>query len=336
MQRILILAVIFLLPVCAGVALAAPAPETEPSSIDSRAFVPGPGVNTGFEPAPATNASPDAGTQVAALWPFGGGSDTPDVVKPKSARKAFFLSLLLPGLGEYYVGSKRGLIFLGVEALGWWMYASYTGKGNDIEKDFESFADANWRYSAPAGEYSYVEWFADKLRDKGISDAQLPRTYQELAGTSLMDSLTDALMDKGEMLVSHTLPSTKVQQYYEMIGKYPQFVYGWKDITANNTSLVDSLGMPKGNYDESIRNIKSSMREHYETLRDDSNKNLKMGQNGVNLLIVNRVVSAIDAARLAYHHNKGLESELSMIRINIIQKQIIDHRVPMLVVSRIF
>jgi hypothetical protein len=336
MKRILLLTVIFLLPVCAGIAIAASSPETEPAQFDSRAFVPGPSGNTGPEQATAAPASPAAGPQVAALWPFGGGSDDQGVVKPKSSRKAFFLSLLVPGLGEYYVGSKRGLIFVGIEAFGWWMYAHYTGKGNDIEDEFERYADTNWRYSAPSGEYSYVEWFAERLRDKGLSDTQLPRSYQDLAGTTIMDTLTTKLMDKGETLVSHTLPSTKTQQYYEMIGKYPQFVYGWKDIAAKNKSLVDSLGVPNGNYDESIRNITSDMRERYETLRDDSNDQLKMGQNGVNLLILNRVVSAIDAARLAYHHNKGLESELSMIRINIIQKQIIDHRVPMLVVSKKF
>ncbi len=334
MKRIMIITVIFLLPALAGAVFGASTPEAAPSG--SRAFVPGPGGDTVSEWKGAEPAADDAEIKTAALWPFGGGEDSSEAVKPKSSRKAFFLSLLLPGLGEYYAGSNRGFIFLGVEALAWWVYSSYTGKGNDIEDEFQKFADSNWRYNAGSGEYSYVEWFADKLRDKGLSDEKLPRAYGDLAGTAIMDSLTGALMDKGELLVSHTLPSTKTQQYYEMIGKYPQFVYGWKDIAANNASLVDSLGNSKGNYDENIRNIASPMREHYETLRDDSNHNLKIGQNGVNLMIINRIVSAIDAARLAYHHNKGLESELSMIRINIIQKQIIDHQVPMLVVSKKF
>jgi hypothetical protein len=62
------------------------------------------------------------------IWPFDkkDESASEDSFKPKSTRKAFFLSLLLPGLGETYVGSKRSIIFFGVEALAWWMYATNT------------------------------------------------------------------------------------------------------------------------------------------------------------------------------------------------------------------
>ena len=146
-----------------------------------------------------------------------------------------------------------------------------------------------------------------------------------------MDSITKALTDMNDTWVTHSLPSTKTQQYYEMIGKYPQFVYGWKDITQYNTTLADS-----SNYDENIREIKSAMRTKYMSMRHDSNSNLKMGMNGVSLLIVNRVISAIDAARIAYHRNKSMESELSMVRVNLVQKYILDHEVSMLTVSKKF
>ncbi len=68
-------------------------------------------------------------------------------------------------------------------------------------------------------------------------------------------------------------------------------------------------------------------------MRKDSNDNLKLAQDGVSL-IVNRVISAIDVARIAYHRNKGMESELSMVRVNMVQKHILDHEVPMLMVSK--
>ena len=71
-------------------------------------------------------------------------------------------------------------------------------------------------------------------------------------------------------------------------------------------------------------------------LRAQSNNKLYDGQRGIHLMIINRVLSAIDAGRLAYHHNKKLESDLSMIRVRVAQKHIIDHNVPMLVVSKKF
>ncbi|HDY86602.1 MAG TPA: hypothetical protein ENH82_00630, partial [bacterium] len=50
-----------------------------------------------------------------AIWPFSKKEENGSgQIKPKSTRKAFFLSLLVPGLGEAYVGSKRSFFFLGI------------------------------------------------------------------------------------------------------------------------------------------------------------------------------------------------------------------------------
>jgi hypothetical protein len=325
---------------------AAAAPET---SGDSRLYVPSAFPAVDEQPALADRQVIDIRT--AGIWPFGKKDAAPadaKTVVPKSPRKAFFLSMLLPGLGEYYVGAKRGFVFMGVEAVAWWMYMSYTKKGNDLDKEFKQFAETNWRYSAGDSQYSYVEWLAAQMRANDLSDASLPRNYADLAkNPAYMDSITQALIDRSVSGVSHALPSTKTQQYYEMIGKYPQFVYGWADIVGYSTdsqgvkhyfnpSLVDSLGNPKGNYGENLRTVESPMRNHYVDVRYDSNQNLKRGQNGIELMIVNRVISAIDAARLAYHHNKGLESELSMVRVNVVSTHIIDHEVPVLTFTKKF
>lgn len=308
--------------------------DSEVIQSTSRAFVP-PASKTTLETLEPEQADPEKNDELAAVWPFGEKEAT-EIKAPtrKSSRKAFFLSLLLPGLGEYYVGSKRGIAFMGVEALAWWMYVHYTGKGNDIEDEFKSYANANWNYSTSSG-YNYVGWLSYMMTSNGLSTSDLPLTYDELsANPAYMDSITQVMIQNHDGSgISHSLPSTKTQQYYEMIGKYPQFVYGWADIAEYNAALADTANP---DYSVNIRNIESAMRDHYETLRDDSNSNLKMGQNGVNLMIVNRVLSAIDAARLAYHHNKGIESELSMVRVTLVQKQILDHRVPILMVTKKF
>lgn len=252
----------------------------------------------------------------------------------KSTRKAFFLSMLIPGLGEYYVGSKRGFVFLGIEAVAWYIYITRTKQGNDLDTQFKNFADTHWHYAdtkSSTGEdlvYTYWNWFKDKLRENGFSDSVSPTNF------TAIDSLTQALVGKSG--ISHTIPSTKTQQYYEMIGKYPQFVYGWEDITKNNAALRDSTGKANGNFDEDIRNVVSPDRNQYMNMRKQSNDKLKLGQDGIDLMIINRMVSAIDAARLAYHHNKKIDSELSMVRMSIVQKQINDHKVPMLMFTKKF
>ena len=76
----------------------------------------------------------------------------------------------------------------------------------------------------------------------------------------------------------------------------------------------------------------------YEDMRDDSNVKLKAGQRGIHIMLLNRVVSAIHAARLAYRHNQRVNSELSEDPVNIYfaEKYIIDNRVPMMFVSKEF
>ena len=265
-----------------------------------------------------------------AIWPFSGKeSKSSKQVKLKSTRKAFFLSLLLPGLGEAYVGSKRSFIFLGIEAFSWWMYISNTGKGNDLEDDYERYADKYWNYfdtTSSSGEelnYNYWEWLKHEFTITGDIG---PEDYDEIN-----KHIEEKTKFGGESSV-HTLPSTKTQQYFEMIGKYDQFVFGWEDIEDSelNPSLTDN------GYKENTANIKSPLRSKYMKIRGDSNDKLSAGQQGIQLMLINRILSAISAGRLAYKHNKKLDSDMSMVRIQFVQKHIIDNKVPMLMLTKRF
>ncbi|MBT4485022.1 MAG: hypothetical protein HOC71_15255 [Candidatus Latescibacteria bacterium] len=281
-----------------------------------------------------------------AIWPFSKKNDSvSSEVKPKSTRKAFFLSFLLPGLGEAYVGSKRSILFLGVEAFAWWMYISNTNEGYDLEDDFQDFADTHWNYDDTNDsdgqniDFNYFKWLQYHFREVGFSDDMDSRNH------ALIDSLLKKTVDKYNSSISgysiHNLPPKKTQQYYEMIGKYPQFVYGWEDIDdkknggnyLNPTIRDENTGAIRY---LTVETVKSPLRMKYETMRDNSNSKLKTGQRGIHIMLLNRVFSAIDAARLAYHHNKKLDSDLSMIRVRFTEKFIIDNKVPMIIVSKNF
>jgi hypothetical protein len=68
----------------------------------------------------------------------------PESEKSKlSMKKALFLSILIPGAGEYYAGSKfKGQVFLGVEAAIWSSFIAYRVYGGWKEDDYMSLASA--------------------------------------------------------------------------------------------------------------------------------------------------------------------------------------------------
>ncbi len=69
-------------------------------------------------------------------------------LEPKSPTKALLMSAALPGLGELYVGSPRGYIFMGVEAATWITYAAYHSSSNDKEDEMFSYADRHFSVDA--------------------------------------------------------------------------------------------------------------------------------------------------------------------------------------------
>ena len=87
---------------------------------------------------------------------------------------------------------------------------------------------------------------------------------------------------------------SEVQQYYELIGKYDQFIAGWSDLrnvtTGNHVNPKDV---------DSAKNFDSVIRQDYEDRRDDSNRYLKRAITVSSLALINHVFSAIDAARTA-------------------------------------
>jgi hypothetical protein len=105
---------------------------------------------------------------------------------------------------------------------------------------------------------------------------------------------------------THTLPSTKTQQYYEMIGKYDQFMEGWDDWVQGGPSLTPH-------------------RDHYETLRDNSNKELIKASYCAMIVLANHVISAFDASWSVKRHNRKIESKT---RIGL--QKVRDEYVPML------
>ena len=180
----------------------------------------------------------------------------PDYILPK---KALFFSVLIPGAGELYTKSYlKAALFFGIEVGAWTMYAIYNKKGNEKEDEFEAYANEYW------DEDKWRAWY-------------------------------DNLTPEEQGVFSHSLPDTKTQQYYEMIGKYNQFLVGWKGVEKNLTSSQ----IHEEQFD-------SDLRQDYMDMRYDSNNMFKRANNGAYIAMFNHVLSAIDAAWTAKNHNKKL------------------------------
>lgn len=193
--------------------------------------------------------------------------------KPKSPKKAFLLSALVPGTGQLYSKAKRGYLFLGIEALAVAGYLVFHHKGNNWKERYEGFADQRWI----RGEYQ--EWYG----------------YWEDQGVNL------------DSLLTHHLPNEKNHDYYEMIGKYDQFVYGWEDVYDRYRPEEIALA--------EVGDIPSKHREEYLNMREKSNRYLRWAGYGVGVMLFNRVLSAIDAARAAQGYNERMNTE--RIRMDI-------------------
>ncbi len=213
-------------------------------------------------------------------------SGTPEEVDTdkKNVRKAFLYSFVVPGAGQIYTGSKiKAVLFLGVEALGWTGYFTYQGRGDDKTGLFEDYADTYW------------------------SDQR----YDDFLGT----------IDTSTVHFTHHLPETNTQQYYEMIGKYDQFVYGWDD-TEPQPPDYENIGIAY-----------SAHRLHYEDMRHDANNQYDRATKSLILVMFNHLVSGFEAALAAKRHNDRVDVLAGGISIEAQMTRIDYEQIPMLIVT---
>lgn len=201
----------------------------------------------------------------------------------KSPAKAFFLSLVVPGAGQWYYGSRiKPFIFLGAEATAWGLHTSYHSEGEDLTDEFEAFNQEHWikdRYD------SLLVW------TYGVNDDEQ------------IDPLTAPEM-------THHLPDTRTQQYYEMTGKYDQFSWGWDDATLDGDGFL-TYGAenppPRLFLSDSIP--QSPNRFKYETMRNDANNEFDKATRMIYLALTNHLVSAFEAYFMTKFRNNRAEKE---------------------------
>ncbi len=192
-------------------------------------------------------------------------------------------SALLPGLGELYLyldsGSEdisllaRAVGFMALDAYLWYGYKSNYDEGKDIKREYEDYGDAHWSVDSFL---VYHPWCRENYPDCRCEDWEY---YNENAKDS-------------DYYFYYTSKEDDREEYYENMGKYDAFLYGWDDW---NGEYEDLDGDP---------NYWTPHRTHFVSLRDESNNHLQRADNHIMGLIASRVVSVIHAGWVAYRGGK--------------------------------
>lgn len=190
------------------------------------------------------------------------------------------LSLAIPGAGEVYTGYylKAG-IFFALEVLGWYFNISYNNKGDNQTDYFQNYADTHWsavRYAEWLNTYAATLPGGDKIKDVKITINPNPALQPwERVDWDAIHKIESAIPE-----FSHQLPAHGEQQYFELIGKYQQYNHGWDDSEPNTPVYYTNLS----------KNFLD-----YAQMRGKANDYYATAKTVVSLILLNHVVSAIDA-----------------------------------------
>lgn len=333
---------------------AKPAAQAAPVTADT-ALKAADGMPAAADTAPAAETSPSLTTGASApadtaAQSAQGGSDTAKTVARKkrkrvvrettvntidelkgryrSPKKALFMSLIVPGLGQAYVGQHwfnytRGAAYLLTDvglAMGWRHYV-VTKQDRQIAR-YRTFADSNWR------QYRYenkidsndASNFFDLRNPHRESYCQSVQSQQGTTGNRLFQgclSPDDPARDPEYQSFKNEnndegLPTDSISRiragfpnthnFYELIGKEVEFITGWADAgdvivgDSTFTLLVGGKSVP----------ATTALQKEYIGMRAQANDYARMQAWFLGGMVLNHLVSALDAAFTAHLHNKSL------------------------------
>ncbi len=212
----------------------------------------------------------------------------------KDARLAMALSMLVPGVGNYYADKTSITTYIWpVLEIGLWAgYVYFRSEGDDKTDEYEKYADENYQRS----QQHQIEGYLRNKYDSDVYDQTFWR-----------------------------LDDTNTQHFYEDIGKYDKYVFGWNDwyaayATDNDGEHVEPIFYGDGDgtadykwtgnqvmnddYSHFPEDYKySQLREKYIKMRKDAEDEYDMATAMTFGILMNHILSAADAIRLTVKHN---------------------------------
>jgi hypothetical protein len=219
----------------------------------------------------------------------------------RSPRKAMFMSLIVPGWGQYYGRSKiKSAAFIVLEAACFGLRYYFIQQGDNKETEFRQYCDAHYSNT------KYNDW-------RNWVEAN---TDSNTVGLGILRDnylMHDTVYNQSSVV--------KDQQYYELVFKYPQFVHGWDDAeptieqmeagTVPDTINGRPTTLISGNRFLIVIGSDTTVgfSRHQLDAADitaESNRLYKAADNVWFAILTNHICSAIDAAITARSYNRSL------------------------------
>jgi len=270
----------------------------------------------------------------------------------KSPGKALLYSGVLPGMGQAYMGNwLRGLIFVGLDAAAIGTWYKNNNLAEDKKTEYKYYANEHWGFGRWIHDYykwyEYKEGDDDwnsirevfiNYSDSTSGCAQDPTEgqcytdiwdhshkveftwegntvsssdelifkpiFKELCGNQNLGDETckDSVHIVQSRIDNDDIYVIKDHHFYEGIQKYDMFFAGWDD---NDSVVVVTK-------EHNDKNATSRNQTTYRSLWGDYNKIKTLAGNGGKFMLINRVVSMVDALLLAKKWNNSHNINLSL------------------------
>ncbi|KUO59089.1 hypothetical protein APF79_10725 [bacterium BRH_c32] len=214
----------------------------------------------------------------------------------KSPFVAGLLSLAVPGAGQLYSESYiKGAAFLILEAAAVYTGLVYDRKGDDQTNVFQDYANQHWDVK------KYAKWTVTNASK--INESVNTANYNVFDNTGNVNwNELNRLENAISAYYSHKLAPLGDQQYFEMIGKYPQFNPGWDDFGDENTPYA---------YGDPL-----TPRFHiYSGKRGKANDYYNVASKAVIVIIINHIISTVDAIFTTKSFNKKIELNTDLQKV---------------------
>jgi len=251
----------------------------------------------------------------------------------KNPRKALFMSLVIPGAGQMYVGGSnftyiRGGVYLALEATLWgsWYYFS-VNKYNKQVKRYKNYAKEHYSigryeqrmrslYNADAVNYEsefrrrYLgsrETFCEGIFGVATTDRCYDRDKLYSGDVEYVNTFVKSPKSLGDEMKK--VDFDNASEVYQLIAD-DAYVLGWEDIGDEDVAVATSLALDDPNHaTEPLSKSESDYQKEYRSMRGKANDYADMQAWFFGGLILNHIISAVDAAFSANAHNKALYEE---------------------------
>jgi hypothetical protein len=224
--------------------------------------------------------------------------ERPENPNLKSPLMGGMRSLLIPGAGEYY--SERYVksgIFFALEVAAVTTALVYNSKGNNKTDEFQNYADQHW------SAVDYAQWINKNWANYKTSETPAPNIDIDRVKRNDFSQINTWEAAPHSIGFSHQLPPYGDQQYYELIGKYSQFKYGWDTYQYN--------GAHDGDDGYNVDYISQQVKE-YAANRGKANDYYYYAEIATALIVANHVLSALDGVWSTANYNKEITSEMGL------------------------